>query len=524
MSNTILEMIRSKHEEIEQLEKALAKAITFKENNPKERVPGEMIIKKCLEQVQQKSRELIGLYEDKEGLYREEMQVLLGKKHFLESSQSLLNKNISSSSIQHKKPDIWINFYEKLKEIKHINKRNVTTNELNENLTGDKIFSTLLDEVNSKPLFTFDENKGRCVDLHILYQTYINIKGIYDFNNKKVIDYLTYVSNFEKLEKIPLNIKLQASYKEYLVSLLKYLKEFFSKSQPLVDFNEIQDIIDTKFESDWAERNIPGWEGLDKDDNSNINNKEEEKQKDNTESIILFCTYCNKSFAKNTLYEAHLKGKKHLKKESQWKSNPNNVNDSDKYETLREIAYYEYQILKYQDLLCEIIDNTKNQIRKKQAMNLDELEADVINEQEINKIDVDEEDNKAVFNPKNIPIGWDGKPIPYWLYKIHGLGIEYKCEICGGASYWGRRAFEHHFQEWRHTYGMKCLRLPNTLQFKEITTIEDALQLHQKILENEKKNEFRPEIEEEFEDNEGNVVNKKMFLDLQRQGLIENGK
>ena len=71
---------------------------------------------------------------------------------------------------------------------------------------------------------------------------------------------------------------------------------------------------------------------------------------------------------------------------------------------------------------------------------------------------------------------------------------------------------------------MKCLRLPNTLQFKEITTIEDALQLHQKILENEKKNEFRPEIEEEFEDNEGNVVNKKMFLDLQRQGLIENGK
>jgi hypothetical protein len=22
----------------------------------------------------------------------------------------------------------------------------------------------------------------------------------------------------------------------------------------------------------------------------------------------------------------------------------------------------------------------------------------------------------------NYPVGWDGKPIPYWLYKLHGLG------------------------------------------------------------------------------------------------------
>ena len=23
---------------------------------------------------------------------------------------------------------------------------------------------------------------------------------------------------------------------------------------------------------------------------------------------------------------------------------------------------------------------------------------------------------------QNYPVGWDGKPIPYWLYKLHGLG------------------------------------------------------------------------------------------------------
>ena len=52
-----------------------------------------------------------------------------------------------------------------------------------------------------------------------------------------------------------------------------------------------------------------------------------------------------------------------------------------------------------------------------------------------------------IYNPKNVPLGWDGKPIPYWLYKLHGLNIEYKCEICGNFSYWGPRNFDRHFQE-----------------------------------------------------------------------------
>jgi splicing factor 3A subunit 3 len=37
---------------------------------------------------------------------------------------------------------------------------------------------------------------------------------------------------------------------------------------------------------------------------------------------------------------------------------------------------------------------------------------------------MDDDDDAPVYNPLNIPLGWDGKPIPYWLYKLHGLGIE----------------------------------------------------------------------------------------------------
>ena len=33
----------------------------------------------------------------------------------------------------------------------------------------------------------------------------------------------------------------------------------------------------------------------------------------------------------------------------------------------------------------------------------------------------DDDDDGPVYNPKNVPLDWDGKPIPYWLFKLHGL-------------------------------------------------------------------------------------------------------
>eukprot|EP00882_Tetradesmus_deserticola_P026111 GHRQ01028746.1.p2 GENE.GHRQ01028746.1~~GHRQ01028746.1.p2 ORF type:complete len:101 (-),score=25.53 GHRQ01028746.1:348-650(-) len=48
-------------------------------------------------------------------------------------------------------------------------------------------------------------------------------------------------------------------------------------------------------------------------------------------------------------------------------------------------------------------------------------------------------------------------------------------------SYWGRRAFERHFKEWRHVNGMKALGIPNNKDFYEVTKIEDALSLWKNI-------------------------------------------
>ena len=73
--------------------------------------------------------------------------------------------------------------------------------------------------------------------------------------------------------------------------------------------------------------------------------------------------------------------------------------------------------------------------------------------------DDDSDDEGPIYNPKGVPLGWDGKPIPYWLFKLHGLNHFYPCEICGNESYRGRKNFEQHFAEIAEQYfwqGERC--------------------------------------------------------------------
>lgn len=77
-----------------------------------------------------------------------------------------------------------------------------------------------------------------------------------------------------------------------------------------------------------------------------------------------------------------------------------------------------------------------------------------------------DEEEEYIYNPLKLPLGWDGKPIPYWLYKLHGLNMEFKCEICGNASYWGRRAFERHFKVGRRYAGRQAGMLTRPLRLR----------------------------------------------------------
>jgi len=132
----------------------------------------------------------------------------------------------------------------------------------------------------------------------------------------------------------------------------------------------------------------------------------------------------------------------------------------------------------------------------------------------------DENDDEKIYNPLKLPLAWDGKPIPYWLYKLHGLGVEFSCEICGNFVYMGRRAFDKHFNEYRHTYGLRCLGITNTTLFREITKIDEAQRLWEKLENDKKKTKMANETVEEMEDGQGNVMPRKVYEDLQKQGLL----
>ena len=129
----------------------------------------------------------------------------------------------------------------------------------------------------------------------------------------------------------------------------------------------------------------------------------------------------------------------------------------------------------------------------------------------------EEEGNGEVYKPKNLPLGWDGKPIPFWLYKLHGLNHYYTCEICGNEVYRGARDYEKHFGEVRHSRGMKVLGINMTKAYHGVDKIEDARKLADKI---ENEGSDNRGSGEQFEDNDGNVMSKEDYEGLARQGLL----
>ena len=99
MSNTILELIRHKYEEIEQYEKAISKSLGYRDNNPNESIVSETIIKKCQDKIQQNARDIIDLFEDKNEIFKQEKLIMTGNLDYISSKLSLLkpsnpNKNI----------------------------------------------------------------------------------------------------------------------------------------------------------------------------------------------------------------------------------------------------------------------------------------------------------------------------------------------------------------------------------------------------------------------------------------------
>lgn len=530
MSFSVLEQLRSAHEDIENIEKAMSMVMMDKHRNQKLAVSCDHSLKYLLDTVQQKCQTAVNIYQDKDGMKTDDVNALAGQR-------------------SDKKPgDVWTSFYDKVKEVKDYHRRFSVNQGLPELQNAEWFYQRAFEADRSDTLFSGEEDLGKRVDMQEHFIKFLNIKKISADRHSRLrdvtfarmkrknldltpddpivdqtvekefyeLDYIEWLKTFDQFRDIPRYCKYREKpYLEYLEGVTNYLRNFLLRTQPLVDVGKLEHQFEKEFEEKWVAGNVPGWQ-------------------EPTHKHQFYSIPTDKIFGIAAAFKSHQSGKHYMKKVQEMQKMTIEDQRQLMVESIDEdkrIAKLESRTAKWHDLLSDTLQETIQHLQKKQSQSVEEMEMDRVDEDEEDEFGLDDEgmesdddhtalEERPIYNPLNLPLGWDGKPIPFWLYKLHGLGIEYKCEICGNYSYWGRRAFERHFQEWRHAFGMRCLKIPNTAHFKEITKIEDAITLYEKLKKDAEEQTFRPDQDVECEDVQGNVMNQKTFEELRRQGLV----
>ncbi|KAH9938371.1 uncharacterized protein B0H18DRAFT_1112538 [Fomitopsis serialis] len=370
-------------------------------------------------------------------------------------------------------------------------------------------------------LFSGEEAYGKYLDLYANHTAYNNLKNI-----GKRIGYLQYLDALLAAQsgpvhsELPADCRLTRDYELYIRALHTYLVSFTRRAQPLVDMESQQKEASARFTSKWDADEILGWE--------------EEKPK-KLQRTVMARVSGQKLYSKQTVYDAHLTSKKHIKatqkqanSSEQPPANPNGptqpahgqngheVSQAATKSKHRNAALLTHLCTQLLSALVPVLNDTKSNVERRFSLTAREREQELLEQSMPPPAAAapangdgggeEEEEEERIYNPLKLPMGWDGKPIPYWLYKLHGLGVE--------------KNFDRHFQESRHAFGMRALGLPNTKHFHEITKIEDALALAEKLKREGRHEIFEQETMEELEDEEGNVYNRKTYEDLKKQGLI----
>uniref|UniRef100_A0A3Q3KVW9 Splicing factor 3a, subunit 3 n=1 Tax=Labrus bergylta TaxID=56723 RepID=A0A3Q3KVW9_9LABR len=489
---TILEQQRRYHEEKERLMDAKTKEMLHKKSTLRDQINSDHRTRAMLDRYMDVSANLRDSYEDKDGMRRDELAAISGPNEFAE-------------------------FYNRLKQIKEFHRNN---NALP--CVSCRFPFPCLRSSRNLVEFSDEEGYGRYLDLHDCYLKFINLKGA------EKLEYIAYLSSFDQLFDIPRTGRTLNTKSRYLEMLLEYLQDYTDRVKPLLDQNELYGKVlwtlrkngrlgifpketssalthagahlDLSAFSSWEELASLGLDRL-------------------KSALMALGLKCGGTLEERAQRLFSTKGKSLESLDpSLFAKNPKAKGPKKDVERNKEIGFLESQVYEYVEILGEQRQLTHENVQRKQARTGEEREEE--EEEQLSESESEDEDNEIIYNPKNLPLGWDGKPIPYWLYKLHGLNINYNCEICGNYTYRGPKAFQRHFAEWRHAHGMRCLGIPNTAHFANVTQIEDAVSLWAKLKSQKALERWQPDTEEEYEDSSGNVVNKKTYEDLKRQGLL----
>jgi splicing factor 3A subunit 3 len=242
---------------------------------------------------------------------------------------------------------------------------------------------------------------------------------------------------------------------------------------PLVDVQAQQQEAEVEFNKKWEDEEVPGWE-----------ESKPKAQLNGNGTAGIWCAACTyllllpmryfyvlstqgqKHYSKQTVYDAHLTSKKHVKavaKQATSGTPPPNPNGGSPAHTsapssngtqksginsrLRNSALLTHLATALLVILIPTLNETKSNVERRFSLTAREREQELLEQAKPPPAPTnntagaegeEEEEEERIYNPLKLPLGWDGKPIPYWLYKLHGLGVEYRCEICSDHVYMGR--------------------------------------------------------------------------------------
>jgi len=243
MSFSVLEQLRSAHEDIENIEKAMSLALMDKHMNQKSGVQCDHALKYLIEQSQLKSKTAAEIYQDKDGMRTDDINALAGQR---------ADKKVG---------DVWTSFYDKVKEVKDYHRRFSINQGLPEVQNAKWFYQHAFDSDRSDALFSGEEELGKRVDMHELYVKYINLKKI--TNHRKMrfreatfarmrkktpdlelddpivdqtiekeyseVDYVLWLKEFDQFHDVPRHCKYrEKEYTEYLEMIVSYLRGFFA--------------------------------------------------------------------------------------------------------------------------------------------------------------------------------------------------------------------------------------------------------------------------------------------------------
>lgn len=274
-------------------------------------------------------------------------------------------------------------------------------------------------------VFSGEEAYGKHLDLYLAHSLYLNLEGT---SRLSYIGYLDMLRHGKLERTLLVREKATPAYLNYAQTLYDYVVGFFNRALPLIDIQKKLKDEEDNFASMWEAGQVSGWE-------------DEKKKSDAPAGEAIWCGFCEscpvtrfvamnrlktgqKHYSKQTVYDAHLKSPKHIKKEKEGNpvADPQTANGSaapapsssssrDKLRAPARLTHMVTSLLTFPPIPKLLLDS-RSEVERRMALTAREREAEMEEQDEapppppeIDNEEEEEEDDGTIYNPLKLPLG-----------------------------------------------------------------------------------------------------------------------